>query len=289
MPVAAGANPRPLDSDQVALSSEVLRLELGFRTLQVQAELVLKNQGPATKLTVGFPCLEGGGDDVAGLDCRTPLEVRVQGVKQRPRLQQPAPTGSGYWTWSMELQAGEEQTVEVRYTTRLHNDRYPTPLAGLGAIYYRLVTGARWAGPIGKLEIDVALPVETVLHVAPAGYTRTPGHIHWSLTSYEPREDVVVSLHPLFTGPYLDVFLAKDEKMLAQSRSQGRFDRERLAVVAQRLRQSLDWTVEFAQEFRTLIAARHELPPTLPPDEVRRCTEESARLIEQEAALHGAR
>jgi hypothetical protein len=65
----------------------------------------------------------------------------------------------------------------------------------MGLFYYVLRTGARWAGPIGELEMTVTLPFDALAWISPAGYTRAPGRITWRLKDHEPVDDLVLIGH----------------------------------------------------------------------------------------------
>lgn len=194
-PMASGATPAPTTETQVAMTGEDLHIVLDLRTAAVEAKVTLVNRGPATRLTVGFPCATG--DDAGAIDvpCKVPLAVTVGGKKQKLKRVKTSKTVQ-HWTWPLALAAGQETTVVVRYQAPLLNERYSTPAFGMGLFTYRLTTGARWAGPIGDLHIVVEHFHEPLLFVSPAGYQRAPGRLEWHLKAHEPTDEVVLIPHP---------------------------------------------------------------------------------------------
>jgi len=194
-PMSSGANPAPTVEAQVAMTAENLTIDMDPKSAAVRAVITLANQGPATRLVVGFPCAPG--DDAGQIDvpCKVPLKITARGKGVAAKLVK-AKTGS-HWEWPMQLAAAEQVELVVAYKAPLVNDRYNPPAQGMGIFTYRLTTGARWANKIGKLDITVNHMHEALLYVSPAGYSRTPGRLTWSLTDYEPDEEVIVMPHPI--------------------------------------------------------------------------------------------
>jgi hypothetical protein len=198
---------------------------------------------------VGFPCEQGSDPKVAGLTCGTPIEVRIDGKRVRVKRDK------SFYLWPMKFPAAQKVKLEVRYTTPLVNARYQPPLYGMGTLYYRLSTGARWQGPIGELNIAVSLPTDALIHIAPAGYTREKGRIVWKLTAYEPVEDLAILLHPMV--------VARDPKEGAQM-----------------MRREMKEMVRYAAWFQRVARERLGLPDPK-EEQVRRTVEESAALMEK--------
>ena len=195
-PMAGGANPAPPTDAQVAMTAETLTIAVDLRTATVRAEVTLANQGPATRLIVGFPCATGPDAGQVDVPCATPLTVTANGKRLRATKKA---TGAKvhHWTWPMKLAAGAQVTLVVSYRAPLRNDRYRVPAYGMGLFTYRLTTGARWAGPIGALRITVDHMHDALVFVAPAGGQRAPGRITWTLDHHEPTEEVVLMPAPM--------------------------------------------------------------------------------------------
>jgi len=190
-PMATGANPAPTTDAQVAMTAETLTIDMAVASAQVKAVVTLENQGDATKLVVGFPCASGDTAGQVDVPCKVPLKVTLRGKKVKATKKMASKT-AGFWQWPMKLAAGEKVELVVSYKTPLYNDRYDVPAAGMGIFTYRLTTGARWAGPIGKLDITVNTLHDVLIYISPAGYTRTHNTITWSLTDYEPTEEIAI-------------------------------------------------------------------------------------------------
>jgi hypothetical protein len=248
MPMSAGDQPAPSTSAEIALAREELTIDVTRTEARVRAVLHLENRGPAARIPVGFPCDAGDEPGLAGLDCRTKIQVVVDGKKVAAKKKR------AHWVWPMRFAAGQKVDVEVSYASKLRNDRYEQGFSGMGTLYYRLATGARWAGPIGELSMRVTLPTDAVAHIAPPGYTREPGVVTWSLRDLEPTSDVALLFHPRY-----------------------------LAASARELRANADEIARFATFFQEVARGKLGLPaPT--EAEVRATVEESAKLMEAAAA-----
>lgn len=199
-PMSSGANPAPTTDAQVAMKAETLTIDIGTTTAAVKAVITLENQGAATKMVVGFPCAQGEDAGQVDVPCKIPLAVTARGKKVKAAKKK-SKAGT-HWQWPLKLAANETVELVVSYRAPLMNDRYDTPAYGMGLFTYRLTTGARWAGAIGKLDITVNHLHDAMLFVSPGGYTREPGRITWSLTDHEPTEEVVIMPHP-FAGNML--------------------------------------------------------------------------------------
>jgi hypothetical protein len=198
-PMASGATPSPATESTVAMTAETLTIDIGLRHADVTAAVTLENPGAATKLFVGFPCSKG--DDVGHVDvpCKVKLAITANGKKVKVAKTKPTKTG-GFWLWQMKMAAGEKVELVVKYKAPLLNDRYDTPGFGMGIFTYRLTTGARWAGAIGKLNITVNHLTEALWFVSPSGGKREPGRITWTLDNHEPTEEVVIIPQPMLAS-----------------------------------------------------------------------------------------
>jgi hypothetical protein len=239
-PMSSGANPAPTTDAQVAMTAETLTIDMDPKSAAVRAAVTLVNQGAATKLVVGFPCAVG--DDAGQIDvpCKVPLKVTARGKPVAAKLVKKA---NPHWEWPMQLSAGEQVELVVAYKAPLVNDRYNPPAQGMGIFTYRLTTGARWANKIGKLDITVNHMHEALLFVSPAGYKREPGRLTWSLTDYEPDEEVIVMPHPIMGFAVAGMMGAKTSADMQKKIEAGDFkkaDLERVLADFKREGESLD-------------------------------------------------
>jgi len=193
-PMSSGANPAPTVEAQVAMTAETLTIDIENKAAAVSAAVTLLNKGAATKLVVGFPCAVGEEAGQVDVPCKVPLKITANKKAIAAKLVRSKK--SSHWEWPMKFAADEQVDVVVKYRAPLVNDRYSVPASGMGIFTYRLTTGARWAGPIGKLDITVNHMHEALLFISPAGYKREAGRITWSLTDHEPTEEVVLIPHP---------------------------------------------------------------------------------------------
>ena len=161
-PMSAGDLPQPIEETQIAIAREDLLIDVGAKHAEVRATLRLENRGGDAKITVGFPCDTTEYAGAHGLECKTRIAVAADGKKLAARLKKTSKTRK-HWIWPMRFAAGQTVTLVVSYRTRLINDRYPIPAHGMGTLYYRLATGAHWAGPIGELHMEVRLPTDATM------------------------------------------------------------------------------------------------------------------------------
>lgn len=231
IPLLAGRPLQPLKKTTVGIVEEDLSIELTTNKLNVKAILHLKNYEESSAFPVGFPC-DPDLPDMTGMSCRSPLHVAVRGKAIGTKLEAVAGYGR-CWVWDMRLEKGEDVVLEIDYSSEIVNDRYSdsVPLAGVWFVYYPLRTGANWAGSIGRLTISVSIPVETIVQISPAGYTRTYGLIEWTLSDYEPMDDIFVVLDPYQTSRYISEILPKKGGAEADRRQRDAFGESFLAAM----------------------------------------------------------
>jgi hypothetical protein len=178
----------------------------------------------------------------------------------------------------MKLAAGETVELIVSYKTPLYNDRYGVPAAGMGIFTYRLTTGARWAGPIGKLDITVNTLHDALLYIAPAGYKREATTITWSFTDYEPTEEVAI-----IPVPEVGLMLTQG-KTAAESRERikaGKYKKSTVENAIESLKRQ--GTESGASDWLALISKLGGVPAP-DADRVKATIEESIKLLQDMAA-----
>jgi hypothetical protein len=255
-PMAVGALPGPTETTNVTLVREELTIVVQKKDALVTAVLWLENDATPRTLPVGFPCEAGLDPGVVGLDCKAKITVKVDGKKVFVKQQKTSPEMK-FWIWPMRFAAGQKVKVEVTYKAPLHNDRYETPVNGMGALHYRLRTGATWAGTIKELEMRVEMPSDAIVSIQPAGYTRQKNVVSWSLKDVEPTTDVALTTHPMYLGRARDK-VAADWKIA----------------------ETADELVRFAGWFHDVALKKLELPAPNEAD-VRKTIAESAALLAQ--------
>ena len=278
--MSAGDLPQPIEETQIAIEREDLLIEVGAKRADVRATLRLANRGDDAKITVGFPCDTTEYAGAHGLECKTRITVIADGKPLAVKLKKAGAKGK-HWIWPMRFSAGQTVTLDVRYRTRLINDRYSTPVRGMGTLYYRLATGANWAGPIEELNMEVRLPTDVIVHVAPTGGRRDVGRITWKLTSYEPNEDLAILFDPTRLGRYAKVLGDRVDSYAALKKAVagGAFSAAELQGMAKDFRDALPEHLQWAEFFQGVARAKLGLPAPK-PDEIRTCVEESAKIME---------
>jgi hypothetical protein len=275
-PMATGANPAPTTDAQVAMKSETLTIDMAVASANVKAVITLENQGEATKLVVGFPCAYGDTAGQIDVPCKVPLKVTLRGKKIKATKKKASKT-DGFWQWPMKLAAGEKVELVVSYKTPLYNDRYGVPAAGMGVFTYRLTTGARWAGPIGKLDITVNTLHDALIYISPAGYKREPTTITWSFTDYEPTEEIAI-----MPVPQVGLMLTEG-KTAAESRERVKAGNYKKATVEKVIAMLSEKDSSIRGEWPALIAKFGGIP-TPEPDRIDAVIAESTKLLQDMAA-----
>jgi hypothetical protein len=213
-PMSSGATPAPTTDTKVEMVDEVLTIDMDQSSAAVKAAVTLHDAGAATEMLVGFPCATGDEAGAIDVPCKTPVKVTVRG--KAVRVDKKTSGKESHWTWAMKFSAGETVPVVVEYRAPLVNPRYNVPVSGMGLFTYRLTTGARWAGPIKKLTITLNHMQEALIFVSPPGYQREPGRLTWTLTDYEPTEEIIVMPQP---GPGLAFAMKIGAKTAAEARA----------------------------------------------------------------------
>lgn len=287
-PMTAGASPAPTDSAEIAMVEEQLAITMDVRSAAVRAEITLENRGPATALEVGFPCALGDAAGAIDVPCTTAIAIRVDGKRVAAKKRKQSAKLAN-WVWLLKLGEKARTKLVVSYQAPLRNDRYSVPAAGLGAFTYRLTTGARWAGPIGKLIITVDHLHEGLLFVAPAGYQRSPGRLTWTLTDHEPTEEVILMPHPMAGMDLARALGALEPKRRGKKSAteylrarveSGDFTRAEIEAVAARLREHGS---SFGEDWLPMIA-RFAGVPAPAPERAKAVLEESIRLLDEVTA-----
>lgn len=278
-PMSSGATPAPVTDANIAMVAETLTIDIGLRAASVRAAVTLENKGDATSLVVGFPCAVG--EDAGAIDppCKLPLAVTANGKRLKVATKKTTKTQS-HWTWPMKLAAAEKVELVVTYKAPLVNERYSVPASGMGLFAYRLTTGARWAGPIGTLNITVDHMHDALLYVSPAGGKREPGRITWQLKDHEPTEEVLLIPYPRIGMSVATGAGAKTSAELRAKIAAGDVEKAKLEALAKEMAKD---GPELAKQWLPTISQVSKVP--LPaPDRVDATIKESVELVKAMAA-----
>jgi hypothetical protein len=229
-PLHEGLSPKTRKPTAVVMAAETVDIRLGDAArCDFALEFEFRNPtAEAETLEVGFPTSYK--DELKGLVVEvdgSPVEV---GYAHETEIYRMGPTGDEYtktshthWlTWTMTFPAGATRKVSMRYWVvprdnahwgtryrdlreRIENDfpdrdRVPPPVMAVHRSMdtvntgYTLVTGAGWAGRIGKAVITVAHPTHgsgVLRSFHPMkDYTLTPAALVWTFEDFEPTFDL---------------------------------------------------------------------------------------------------
>jgi hypothetical protein len=176
----------------VRMVSEEVKIRLP--EAEVEAQFVLRNEGPATWVTIGFP-ETGGGADFPGTDQSSFTGFRSTVDGKPVRVSRVIESRGGgmsdyhfWWVKRVHFARGQTRVVVNRYTGELGFDS-----GGHRSFTYVLKTGASWKGSIGRARItcDVTgLKGAAPLTFRPEGGIRTGDRITWDLRDLNPNEDI---------------------------------------------------------------------------------------------------
>jgi hypothetical protein len=178
---------------------------------RVHAVFDMLNNGPTTKMLVGFPqgySLEFHPIGVPGtVETGTGLErfrVWSGGTEYQTNIEEVNvdwekwPRKQQWFTWTMTFPEGQPVRVEVSYEVLVSGyNSDPDLLGGRGTIAYILRSGALWEGTIGEARITVtATSGGALVGPEPSPSTTTTDRVEWLMQDFEPTEDVVVHYIP---------------------------------------------------------------------------------------------
>ncbi len=215
----AGADVFPSQADHVRMVGEevvIERIPLSDRpydsTVHGECVFVLENQGPGDSVLVGFPDFGSGSpDETTSAPTLDSIRIWVDGDQISPRLVDVAREANPFpaqrvgryrvvsyvrvYVWTVYFAAGESKVLRTEYwhgpsgSVESHWD-----------VLYVLVTGATWAGPIGKVVVRVrpAGMIPITLRSSYDDKSRSPWRrvgddYVWTSQDVEPAEDLYLS------------------------------------------------------------------------------------------------
>ncbi len=182
----------------VRMVSEQVKLEVGPRLVFGTAEFIFENQGPATKVLMGFP--EGGHGDIdphayGNKSAFYSFASWVDGEKVsckreivQLRMDQ---IYEAHWVKEVAFAAGQRRTVRVAYVAPVG-----TVAGGMRDAEYHF-TGGNWAGDVAqsKLEIRI-LPAGFKVVDSTSGLKSDGQRLNYARSDWEAEELVSVVYTP---------------------------------------------------------------------------------------------
>ncbi|NOT34763.1 MAG: hypothetical protein HOP12_11410 [Candidatus Eisenbacteria bacterium] len=183
----------------VRMVSETVKARVGPDLVKVDCEFVMKNEGPADTVLVGFPDgamgpYRGGGEEYEIESFRSwvdGVEVKCQRTPDAGGL---AASVGSWWTKRVIFPSGAVRRIRNHYEVRPSwhpmglGAEEPDSTAGYRAFRYILWTGASWQGTIGTAEIVATLdeiPLERVVAISPEA-RRVGRSFRWTFHDFEP-------------------------------------------------------------------------------------------------------
>jgi hypothetical protein len=156
----------------------------------VECVFILRNDGPASLVQLGFPDHSGGAVSL-GYDrefefFRSYVNGKSVDVKLSAPETRPAEF-TYWWTKEVRFEEGEAKVVRDVYRGGIGGD------TSLGRWFsYLLHTGASWAGPIGVISLVISLEdfgTDQLVQIAPPGYDIDEREVRWTFADYEPTRN----------------------------------------------------------------------------------------------------
>ncbi|MEO5618802.1 MAG: hypothetical protein ABIS67_13625 [Candidatus Eisenbacteria bacterium] len=183
----------------VRMVSEVVKARVGRDLVQVDCEFVMKNEGPADTVLVGFPDgsmgpYRGGGEEHEIESFRSWVDGAEVKCQRAPDADGVNASVGSWWTKRVVFPSGAVRRIRNRYEVppSWHptgpGAEGPNSTAGYRAFRYILWTGASWNGTIGTAEIVVTLngiPLEQVVVTSPEA-RRAGRTFRWTFHDFEP-------------------------------------------------------------------------------------------------------
>lgn len=181
------------ENPHVRMVSEVVRAKVWEHECEVECLFVLKNEGPADSVLLGFPDglqYENNNDDPAQIPdtLLSGFRAWVDGVEAAcvpMRGLQGGSYDANLW-WVSRAWFPKGATRRIRHTYTVGG--WAEPVAHERGFAYTLQTGASWKGLIGSAEIFVTLEdvaLDRVLRTS-GSPTRSGKTYRWSLRNFEP-------------------------------------------------------------------------------------------------------
>lgn len=171
------------------------QVDINYTTRKIQTNFIFKNEGPATKVLMGFP--EEGDGDIQVPNSKTPsyfekFESWVDGVKTKCELwigerNSDEQFYKQWWTKTVEFKAGQTRRVANNYITQYGSNTY-----GIKWLSYVLGTGKPWAGKIGSAKViaDISGLKKGTFFVTQPKFTRRSGNnVIWEFKNFEPEDE----------------------------------------------------------------------------------------------------
>lgn len=174
----------------VRLVAEHVHARIFRNCTLVECVFILRNDGPASVVRLGFPDHSGG---AVSPEHDRQFEffhsyVNGKAVDATLSAAETQIRGFTYW-WTKEVTFKEGETKVIR-------DVYRGGLGGDTSFHrwfsYLLHTGASWAGPIGVVSVVISLEdfgTDQLQQIKPPGYDMDEHEIRWVFTDYEPNHN----------------------------------------------------------------------------------------------------
>lgn len=196
----------------VRMVSEVVSIRLTGDQAKVHCVFVFRNEGKRCTVKMGFPEEskaggEGGLQKLDGFRSSVdgkPVRCIYKSGKQKHEARSSDINRNSWYVKDVPFGSGQTRTVVDEYSTGLSSESnsmqtwWEIPLN----FTYILCTGRNWKGPIGKATIAVDISGVPQDHYeikpGPSGFVRAKSAISWSLSNFEPIEDISIDLIPRF-------------------------------------------------------------------------------------------
>jgi len=185
----------------VRMVSEKVRARVTPDLIEVDCEFVMKNEGPADTVLVGFPDgaigpYQGGGEEYEIQSFRSWVDGAEVKCRRIPDAGGIEAIVTSWWTKKVTFPTGGVRKIRDHYTV---SPSWHPNLAGQAdseevvdrSFQYILWTGASWKGNIGSADIVATvdgIPLERITGTTPLAH-QSGNSFRWTLRNFEPGSD----------------------------------------------------------------------------------------------------
>ena len=180
-----GGTIRPMqEHPTIEMVAEYVHAWLARDQIKVECVFLLRNDGPATTVQIGFPNNGGGevGDYLPFREFHSYVNGQPVDVAIMPDTSDSTSVFLTWWVKEVYFGPGELKSIRDEYTAA----------PGMGIFGYSLSTGSAWAGSIGVGDIIVTLidiPDSSLALVHPMPTSRGAGELRWHFEKLEPTRE----------------------------------------------------------------------------------------------------
>lgn len=177
----------------IRMVSETVKARIAPELVEVDCEFLMRNDGAADTVLVGFPDGAVGGEEYEMERFRSWVDGKEVVCRRLPNADSTHSQVGSWWTKRVFFPAGAQRRIRNSYAVfpswqPVAFEAETDSIAGFRYFRYILWTGASWKGTISSARITATLsgiPLERVTESNPQAQ-RTGRTFRWTLRDFEP-------------------------------------------------------------------------------------------------------